>query len=97
MINWKETATPTEQLKSHYDVIVIGSGMGGMSAAIALQKHGKSVLLLEQHYVPGGLTHTFKRKNFVWDVGVHCLGSFDSSTPNGKSLQYLTDTDAPHF
>ena len=29
------------------------------------------VLVLEQHYVPGGFTHTFKRKSWRWDVGVH--------------------------
>lgn len=93
--NWKNIATPLEQLRPHYDIIVIGSGMGGMSAAIALQKSGKNVLLLEQHYVPGGLTHTFKRKNFHWDVGVHCLGDFGKDTSTGRALDFLTDSDLP--
>lgn len=96
-INWKEIATPLDQLKPHYDVIVIGSGMGGMSSAIALQKTGKKVLLLEQHYVPGGLTHTFKRKNFHWDVGVHCLGDFGKDTATGRALIFLTDSDVPQL
>lgn len=95
--SWKEIATPMDQLQPFYDVIVIGSGMGGMTSAIALQKSGRKVLLLEQHYVPGGLTHTFKRKNFHWDVGVHCLGSFGENTSNGKALRFLTDSDSPEF
>ena len=41
---------------------VIGSGMGGMVCAALLAKTGKRVLVLEQHYVPGGFTHTFSRK-----------------------------------
>ena len=45
-----------------WDYIVIGSGMGGMISAALLAKLGKKVLIVEQHYVPGGFTHTFSRK-----------------------------------
>jgi all-trans-retinol 13,14-reductase len=64
----------SEYSKTTYDAIIIGSGIGGLTAASFLAKAGKKVIVLEQHYVPGGLTHTFKRKNFVWDVGVHYVG-----------------------
>ena len=65
----------TSDLKnSNYDAIIIGSGMGGLTTAVFLAKAGKKVLVLEKHYVIGGFTHTFKRKNFVWDVGVHYVG-----------------------
>ena len=37
-----------------WDTIVIGSGAGGLTAAAALAKHGQRVLVLEQHYLPGG-------------------------------------------
>ena len=57
-----------------YDVIVIGSGMGGMTTASMLARLGQKVLVLEQHYVPGGFTHVFSRKGFTWDVGVHAIG-----------------------
>ncbi len=63
-----------DQAGSNWDVIVIGSGIGGMAAATALARYKRRVLLLEQHYVLGGFTHTFSRKGFTWDVGVHCLG-----------------------
>jgi all-trans-retinol 13,14-reductase len=58
-----------------YDAIVIGSGIGGLSAAALLSKHaGNRVLVLERHSVAGGFTHVFKRPGFEWDVGVHYIG-----------------------
>jgi phytoene dehydrogenase-like protein len=68
-------AEPDEEAtnKSEWDVIVIGSGMGGMSAASALSRTGHKVLLLEQYDALGGLTHSFSRNGFRWDVGIHYL------------------------
>ena len=63
-----------DKLKSNYDAIVIGSGLGGLTAAYLLAQAGKKILLLEKHFVPGGFTHTFKRSNYYWDVGVHYVG-----------------------
>jgi len=50
---------------ARWDAIVVGSGMGGMTAAAALSKVGRKVLLLEQHWVLGGLTHSFSRGDLV--------------------------------
>lgn len=72
-----------------YDVIVIGSGIGGMSCAAALAKYNYKVLLLEQHYVPGGFTHSFSRKGYKWDVGVHCLGEMSEERVPAKLLAWL--------
>lgn len=61
-----------------YDAIVIGSGIGGLATAALMAKHaGKRVLVLERHYTAGGFTHTFTRKGYEWDVGVHYIGEVD--------------------
>ena len=74
-----------------WDVIVIGSGMGGMSCATTLSKLGHRVLLLEQHYIPGGFTHMFGRRGYKWDVGVHVMGEMRPGQIPYKMLNWLTD------
>ncbi|MCA9608594.1 MAG: NAD(P)/FAD-dependent oxidoreductase, partial [Myxococcales bacterium] len=74
-----------------WDYIVIGSGMGGMTTAAILAKLGKRVLVLEQHYVPGGFTHMFKRPGFSWDVGVHAVGEVTKHSLTGRVLDALTN------
>ncbi|MBX3158148.1 MAG: NAD(P)/FAD-dependent oxidoreductase [Deltaproteobacteria bacterium] len=60
---------------SRWDAIVIGSGLGGLTAANLLARHGeRRVLVLERHYTAGGFTHTFHRPGYEWDVGVHYVG-----------------------
>lgn len=81
------TRTP----EGHFDYIVIGSGIGGMCCAALLAKLGKRVLVLEQHYEPGGFTHTFKRKGWRWDVGVHAVGEVTKRSMPGRLLAHLTD------
>jgi len=73
-----------------FDVIVIGSGMGGMSAATALSRMKHKVLLLEQAQTIGGLTHTFSKDGFSWDVGLHYCGSFGPDQPGDKVLDWLS-------
>lgn len=59
---------------AHYDVIVIGSGIGGLTNAALLAKLGRKVCVLEQHYTAGGFTHSYERNGYEWDVGVHYIG-----------------------
>ena len=68
--------TPWKRLekKSGYDAVIIGSGLGSMTCGAIMAKAGKKVLLLEKHYVAGGFTHVFKRKEYEWDVGIHYVG-----------------------
>ncbi len=59
-------------LKDYYDVVVIGSGLGGLTGANCLAKQGHSVLLLEHHYQFGGLATWFKRAGgHIFDISLH--------------------------
>ncbi|NJR50003.1 MAG: C-3',4' desaturase CrtD [Leptolyngbyaceae cyanobacterium CSU_1_3] len=50
-------------------IIVVGAGIGGLTAAALLSQRGHSVLVLDQALVPGGCASTFKRQGFIFDVG----------------------------
>jgi phytoene dehydrogenase-like protein len=63
--------TPFDKVEDRYDIIVIGSGLGGLTAANRLAKCGHSVLLLEQHIHLGGLAAWFKRGGHTFDVSLH--------------------------
>lgn len=56
------------------DVAVIGSGPGGLTAAVALAQSGLRVTVFEQHYLPGGFCHSFSRGGYRFSPGVHYLG-----------------------
>jgi len=61
-----------KDIKPEYDVIVIGSGLAGLTCANMLARNGHSVLLLEQHHQLGGLAAWFKRKGgHIFDVSLH--------------------------
>ncbi len=58
--------------RDRYDVIVIGSGLAGMTAANILGRAGRTVLLLEQHYKLGGMATWFKRPGgHIFDISLH--------------------------
>jgi len=59
---------------SSWDTVVIGSGPGGLTAAVALARAGQRVLVLEQHYLPGGWTHSFALDGHRFSPGVHYIG-----------------------
>ncbi|WKK65316.1 phytoene desaturase family protein [Lutimonas zeaxanthinifaciens] len=80
------------QIDDQYHSILIGSGMGSLSAAAILAKEGHKVLVLERHYTAGGYTHIFKRKGFEWDVGIHYIGDMQRPESAMKKLfDYVTN------
>ncbi len=61
-----------QSTRDHYDVIVIGSGLAGLTSANILGRAGHSVLLLEHHYQLGGMATWFKRRNgHIFDISLH--------------------------
>lgn len=76
----------TEKEKQ-YDVIIIGSGLGGLTAGAKLAQDGNKILLLEQHCIPGGCATTFKRKGYTMDVGLHAMDGLIKKIEKRKFLK----------
>ncbi len=62
-----------------YDVIIIGSGIGGLTAAAILSKKGKRVLVVEKNPMPGGYAVSFTRKGFEFNVSMHLLNGYEKT------------------
>lgn len=67
----------------NYDVVVIGAGNGGLTAAIRVLQGGFSCLLLEKHNLPGGFATSFKRGRFEFEASLHELNDFGSPEEPG--------------
>jgi len=83
-----------------YDVIVIGAGNGGLTAAARLAQKGAGVLLLERHNVPGGAATSFRRGRFEFEVALHQLSGLGTPEKPGMlrlDLQRLGVLDDLEF
>ncbi|KAK3084149.1 hypothetical protein FSP39_009012 [Pinctada imbricata] len=80
----------TAKVPENLDAIIIGSGIGGLSAAVLLSRAGKKVLVLEQHDQAGGCCHTFHDKGFEFDTGVHYIGKMHKGATNRIFMDQLT-------
>ena len=68
-----------------YDAIVIGTGLGGLTAAAILARSGRRVLAVERHDRVGGYAHSFRRGPYLFDAAVHLVGGCDG----GKLIDRL--------
>lgn len=101
------SALPPDQITNvhetnNFDIVVIGSGIGGLTAAALLARAGKSVLVIEQHDRPGGYAHAFKRKRYIFDSGVHItsgcgLGGYPGGQVMRRVLQAVKVYDELQF
>lgn len=78
-------------VEKHYDVVVIGAGNGGLSAAIRVLQGNKSCLLLEKHNLPGGFATSFKRGRFEFEASLHELNDFGSPDDPGDIRMLFRD------
>lgn len=80
--------------KEHYDIIVIGSGLGGLICATVLAKEGKKVLVLEKNNQLGGNLQTFSRNKCIFDTGVHYIGGLAKGQNLHHYFSYLGIMDS---
>jgi len=80
-----------------YDIIIIGAGLGGLTAGAKLSKEGKKVLLIEQHDRPGGCATTFQRKDFTFEVGLHEMDGLDKRDMKTRIFRDLGVFDKLEF
>ena len=76
-------------MKEHYDVVVIGSGLGGLVSAVILAKEGRSVCVLEKNNQYGGNLQTFVRDKTIFDTGVHYIGGLSEGQNLYRYFKYL--------
>ncbi len=72
-----------------YDVLIIGSGLGGLTCGSILSKEGYKVGILEQNAQLGGSLQNFRRNGEVFDTGMHYVGGFDKGQSLWKIYSYL--------
>ena len=80
-----------------YDAIIIGAGLGGLTAGAKLSREGKKVLLIEQHNIPGGCATTFKHNDLKIEVGLHMIDGLDKGDPKLKIFKELGVLDNLEF
>ncbi|MEG1227217.1 MAG: NAD(P)-binding protein, partial [Flavobacterium sp.] len=76
-------------MKEHYDVVIVGSGLGGLVSSIILAKEGYSVCVLEKNNQYGGNLQTFVRDKTIFDTGIHYIGGLDKGENLYKYFNYI--------
>ena len=71
------------------EVVVVGAGIAGLTSAAILSKLGLSVTLIESHTQSGGCAGTFKRKNYIFDVGATQVAGLENGGIHSKIFDFL--------
>lgn len=80
-----------------YDVVVIGTGLGGLTAAAILARSGKRVFAAERHDRVGGYAHSFRRGPYLFDAAVHLVGGCDDGGLIDRLLEAVAVRDRCEF
>lgn len=80
-------------MKKEYDILIIGSGLGGLVSALILAKEGLKVCVLEKNNQYGGNLQTFSRDKLIFDTGVHYLGGLSKGQNLHQFFSYLEIMD----
>lgn len=75
--------------ENKYDVIIVGSGLGGLVSAIILAKEGKRVCVLEKNNQFGGNLQTFVRDKTIFDTGIHYIGGLSKGENLHSYFSYI--------
>jgi all-trans-retinol 13,14-reductase len=75
--------------EEQYDVVIVGSGLGGLACGVMLAKEGKKVCVLEKNKQIGGTLQTFVRDRVIFDSGVHYVGGLEKGQNLYQLFQYL--------
>ena len=73
---------------SKYDIIIIGSGLGGLECGTILSKEGYNVCVLEKNELFGGCFQTYRRKGHLLDTGIHYIGSLNEGQMMHQFFRY---------
>ena len=79
----------------NYDVLIIGSGLGGLECGALLAKRGLRVLILERSNQPGGCMQSFRRGGLHYDTGLHYVGGLAPGQAMHKAFAQLGLLDLP--
>lgn len=72
-----------------YDVVIIGSGLGGLECGVILSKEGYNVCVIEKNKQLGGNLQTFSRNKKIFDTGVHYIGGLDEGQNLYRYFKYM--------
>ncbi len=76
-------------MDSKYDIVIIGSGLGGLMTANFLAKKGHKVAILEKNAFAGGGLQSFKKHGVTFDTGIHYIGGLEKGQNLYKLFNYL--------